>query len=403
MKDLLAPPGRPALDALRAPGTLVVLDFDGTIAPLVRDRTAARLTARTARLLGALAASRPVAVLSGRALADVASRLSGAPVRWVVGGHGAEWPGERPAAGVARRVAGWRRILAERLAHVQGIDVEDKALSLSIHWRGARDPAAAGAAVQRAAAGLPGAALIPGKRVLNLVPADAPDKGGALARLVAESRCARVIFVGDDVTDEAAFRAQLPVPAVMVRVGRDAGSAAAWFVRSRTDVDRLLVLLADGPSSSGASRAAENSPDPLGPVLGFMRTLWAMEHGLNRRSKEMNRRFGVTGPQRLVIRVLSQLGPISPGELAKVLHLHPASVTRLALTLERRRMVRRRGVPHDRRRILLELAPGADRAKGAAAGIIEGLVRDALAAASKREVAVARRLLEQLSERLLGR
>lgn len=244
MRDLLAPAAARVVAGLARPGTLVVLDFDGTIAPLVRDRTRARMTSRTRRLVAALAAAREVAVLSGRGLADLAAKMEGLPVRRLVGGHGAEWPGQPVSPALVRRVAGWRRALDARLGGVQGVDLEDKGVSLSIHWRGARAPARAAAAVAAAAAGLPGAALIGGKRVLNVVPRGAPDKGAALARIVAESRCERVVFVGDDVTDEAAFRERLPVPAVMVRVGRARGSAAAYFVKRRVDVDRLLERLA---------------------------------------------------------------------------------------------------------------------------------------------------------------
>lgn len=243
MRDLLSPAGRATLRGLRRTGTLLVFDFDGTIAPIVRDRTRARLGARTGALLRELAGRHPVAVLSGRSLSDLEQRLAGIPVRWLIGGHGAEWPGEPPPAGLARRVAGWRRALARRLAGVEGIDVEDKALSLSIHWRASRHPAAAAAAVERSVAGLTGAALVAGKRVLNVVPADAPDKGAALERLAEESGCARLLFAGDDVTDESGFAARLHVPAVMVRVGRAPGSSARWFVRRRADVDRLIAAV----------------------------------------------------------------------------------------------------------------------------------------------------------------
>ena len=96
--------------ALARPGTLVVLDFDGTLAPIVEDRHAAGLGARTRRALLALARGGPVAVLSGRAAADVRARLRGVPLGWVIGSHGAEWPGEAgapalapPGGGLARR------------------------------------------------------------------------------------------------------------------------------------------------------------------------------------------------------------------------------------------------------------------------------------------------------------
>ncbi|HSM93040.1 MAG TPA: trehalose-phosphatase, partial [Anaeromyxobacteraceae bacterium] len=240
MRYLLAPSAAPVIAGLGRPGTLLVFDFDGTLAPLVRARGRARLGEGTRRALARVAKALPTAVLSGRAWPDLAAKVAGVPVRWAVGGHGAEWPGEAPPRRFVRRVAGWRRVLDGRLAALQGVDVEDKEVSLSIHWRAARDAAAAGAAVLQATGDLPGARRVGGKRVLNVVPAEAPDKGGALARLVAESGCERVLFVGDDVTDEAGFRARLPVPSVMVRVGRSRESAAAWYLRSRADVDRLL-------------------------------------------------------------------------------------------------------------------------------------------------------------------
>jgi trehalose 6-phosphate phosphatase len=397
VRDLLAPAARSVIGRLRAPSTLVVLDFDGTLAPIVADRRRARMSERTRGLLVALASRLPVAVLSGRAQADTEARVAGAGVRWAVGGHGAEWPGEPLDRARVRRVAAWRRVLSSRLRGVDGIDVEDKALSLSIHWRSARDPARAAAAVAKAAAGLPGAALVPGKKVLNVVPADAPDKGDALARLVSLARCERVIYVGDDVTDEAAFRARLPVPAVMVRVGRAARSSAKWYVGRREAVDQLLERLAREERPAPAPMRA------LGPVLDFMRTLWALEHGLHRGSKAMNRRLGVTGPQRLVLRVVERLGPIPPGSLAGVLHLHPASVTRLARTLERRGMLHRRPDPGDRRRLLLALGPAAARACRGSEWTIEEAVRRALGSSSAREVAVARRVVERLADALLAR
>lgn len=394
MRDLLSAAGAPVIAGLARPGTLLVFDFDGTLAPLVRARGKAQLKDVTRRALSRVAEALPTAVLSGRAQPDLAAKVAGVPIRWAVGGHGAEWPGEPPPRGYVRRVAGWRRRLDERLAGIRGVDIEDKEVSLSIHWRAARDARAAAAAVARAAADLPGARLVGGKRVLNVVPAEAPDKGDALARLVAESGCERVLFVGDDVTDEAGFRARLHVPAVMVRVGRTKGSAATWFVQRRGDVDRLLERLVAAPAPS---------PAALGPALEFMRTLWALEHGLNRRSKDMLRRFGVTGPQRLVVRVVASIGPVAPGRLAKVLHLHPASVTRLAHALERRGFLRRRPDPLDRRRLLLELGPAAPRVERIASGTIEAEVSAALERADPGDVAGARRVVEAIADGLLRR
>lgn len=143
-----------------------------------------------------------------------------------------------------------------------------------------------------------------------------------------------------------------------------------------------------------------NRTSELGPVFGFMQALWALEQGLNRRSKAMHRAHGITGPQRLVVLVVARLGPIAPGRLAGVLHLHPASVTRLARALERRGLLRRRPHPGDRRQILLELAPGGRRVAGRRSGTVEAAVRDALARASRVEVSSAVRLVGRVAARL---
>jgi DNA-binding MarR family transcriptional regulator len=140
----------------------------------------------------------------------------------------------------------------------------------------------------------------------------------------------------------------------------------------------------------------EDVSNRLGPVLAFMQALWALEHGLNAMSKQMNQRLGVTGPQRLVIRVIAQLGPMSPGELATVLHLHPASVTRLSRSLESRRMLRRRIDPRDRRRLLLDLGPAAGRVALPTPGTVEGAIREALAGASSGEISAALALIGRM-------
>jgi trehalose 6-phosphate phosphatase len=244
MSDLLAPGLAPVIESLARPGTLIALDFDGTLAPIVRDRDRARVTARTRAILEHLARHFPVAVLSGRSARDVRSRLDGLAVRWVVGSHGAEWPGEERAHRAWQVLVGrWRVALASRLAGQRGVEIEAKPLSLAVHYRHSAHPGRAVARIDEAVADLPGAAVVPGKRVVNLVPAEAGDKGTALRRLVGLARAKRVLFVGDDVTDEAAFGAELDVPAVMVRVGRDPSSRAGYWLRRRADVDLLLERL----------------------------------------------------------------------------------------------------------------------------------------------------------------
>ena len=161
MADLLSPAMASAVRALARPGTLIVLDFDGTLAPIVGDPGAAVLTRRSRAVLRRLASLYPVAVLSGRAADDVRARLGGADVRWVVGSHGAEWPGEGRQHRAWRSLVGsWRGTLAERLAGLAGVELEVKPLSLAVHYRHSPDPRGAVELITGAVQDLPGAVVV---------------------------------------------------------------------------------------------------------------------------------------------------------------------------------------------------------------------------------------------------
>jgi trehalose 6-phosphate phosphatase len=236
VKWLLSSAGDVELDALKRARPLFVFDFDGTLAPMVRWPERAHMRPRTAKLLRELASRHVVAVLSGRQRADVASRLDAATIRWVVGNHGAEW--ERVAPRLKRRVDAWR--VALEPAMFEGVELEDKGLSLSLHFRGARDPDWAERKLRALAAGLEGVALKRGKRVLNLLPAGSPNKGDALKRLRRLSLCGAALYVGDDDTDEDAFAVR---GALGVRVGPSKHSRAKWFLRGQAEIDALLKRL----------------------------------------------------------------------------------------------------------------------------------------------------------------
>jgi trehalose 6-phosphate phosphatase len=84
--------------------------------------------------------------------------------------------------------------------------------------------------------------VIAGKCVFNLLPDRAPDKGHALQALVEYERCAAAFFIGDDVTDEAAF-VDAPPSWVTVRVGESDDSAARFFIADQDSIDRCLETL----------------------------------------------------------------------------------------------------------------------------------------------------------------
>ena len=96
--------------------------------------------------------------------------------------------------------------------------------------------------------------VVPGKMVVNLVPAELPHKGDALERLMRTERLASALYVGDDRTDEDAFRLGAASGVIGVRVGRARDSAAPWFLRDQGEIDDLLALLAFARTGQRASR-----------------------------------------------------------------------------------------------------------------------------------------------------
>jgi trehalose 6-phosphate phosphatase len=241
MKDILSTDARPVLEGVARGQYLLAFDFDGTLCPIVAAPGDARMTETTRRLLRLVALLYPCAVVSGRSRRDLLPRVGGVPLAAVVGNHGAE-AGYGPVdVSVRALVAGWGAEARRGLAGVPGIEIEDKGLSLAIHYRAAGSTEEAKRLVRGVAETLGGGRVFDGRAVVNVVPSGAHDKGAAVAALLTRVRRARALYVGDDVTDEDAFRNPVVDPGI--RVGRTHLSAAAYYVSSQGDVDRLLVAL----------------------------------------------------------------------------------------------------------------------------------------------------------------
>ena len=242
-----------ALEELARGETLLAFDYDGVLAPLVRDPHGAAMRPRTRALLREAAARWPVAVVSGRAFVDTL-RLSQGIAGVVVGNHGYELGHPRPVPrAVLSRVRGWRRELEGALAG-ERVFFEDKRSTLAIHYGLDRRWRRVEALVHAAAARQQGARLVHGKRVLNVLPAAFPNKGDALVALLGRLRLDRALYAGDDVTDEDAF-AIGPPRVVGVRVG-PGRSAAPFRLRDQEAVDELLERLAGLRTRSSRRRAA---------------------------------------------------------------------------------------------------------------------------------------------------
>ena len=135
-------------------------------------------------------------------------------------------------------------------------------------------------------------------------------------------------------------------------------------------------------------------------TLRFMRWLWAVDHGLQSLSKRMRTTLGVTGPQRLVVRMLGQSPGLSAGELATLLHLHRSTLTGVLRRLERLRIVSRTTSPDDRRRVLLRLTAAGRALDRERTGTVESAVRGALQRVSPTAVATTVGVLSKVAVEL---
>ena len=241
MKDILSTRGREVLQQFAWSNVLLALDYDGTLAPIVARPEQAVLRSETRRLLQEVAVAYPVAVISGRAQADVLRRLRGSGVIEVVGNHGIE-PRHATADFVAQ-VRRWLPLLRTRLQTLQGVWVEDKSYSVAVHYRQSRHKKQALPEILAAVRCLRDVRLIGGKQVVNVLPNGAPHKGFALEKMRDRLGCDTAIYVGDDETDEDVFCLEHPGRLLGVRVGSKRASEAAYYLRNQLALDDLLAEL----------------------------------------------------------------------------------------------------------------------------------------------------------------
>lgn len=128
-----------------------------------------------------------------------------------------------------------------------------------------------------------------------------------------------------------------------------------------------------------------------------MQVWWAVAHALESASKRMHAELGVTGPQRLVLRLIGHHERISAGELAEIMRIHPSSLTGMLRRLEEAELLRRESDPFDRRRALLELTRKGMALNDRRVGTIEAVVDAALSQLSKESVAMTKAVLRAVS------
>jgi trehalose 6-phosphate phosphatase len=242
-------------------GCVLFLDYDGTLAPIVEDPTAAQMTTAMQHVLTVLA-QHPrycVGIVSGRALADLRRRLGDRGL-YLVGNHGLEIEGpgiryQHPDVWRLRpELDSLVQAITGDLETIPGAWVEDKGLTLSVHFRrvpAARVPEVTTRLLKHTSPGIDAGrlALRTGKAVLEIRPRVQWTKGEAVRWILEQIRVERptasrlALYLGDDDTDEDAFRF-LASTGVGIVVGSDRrGSAAQYYVQSTEEVEQLLTVL----------------------------------------------------------------------------------------------------------------------------------------------------------------
>jgi trehalose 6-phosphate phosphatase len=251
MHYLLDPDGEQALREVLDRQPLLAFDFDGTLAPIVSHPDDARIAPAVAERLQRLAARRPVAIVTGRSVADVRGRLGFEP-QHVVGNHGAEdelQPDAVQARGEALHALRVELQQRRPALAAAGVWVEDKGPSIALHYRLAPEREKAQALILDLLTPHDDELLriFPGKMVVNVTSAAAPDKAQAMQALVARCGARSALFAGDDVNDEPVFVAA-PPHWLTVRIGPDLQrpSRARFYLHGPEEIgqmlDRLLAL-----------------------------------------------------------------------------------------------------------------------------------------------------------------
>lgn len=238
-------------DEIEGRSVLLFLDYDGTLTPIVDDPAKAVLSDAMRSTLERLARQCPVAVVSGRDLDDVRSKVGIADICYA-GSHGFDIAGPdtrhiefQKGKEYEPAIADLEHALEAKLEGIPGIMVERKRFSLAVHFRraGSKDRERAQALARQTLADWPQFQVSPGKMILDICPDIEWDKGRAvhwIAHHLALDARAIKIYIGDDTTDEDAFRALQDDGIGIAVLETPRPTSARFFLRNTTEVETFL-------------------------------------------------------------------------------------------------------------------------------------------------------------------
>ncbi len=250
-------------DLLSGRRPAVFLDYDGTLTPIVERPEDARLPERTRDAIRRLARIVPVAVVSGRDLADVRGMVGVDGIAYA-GSHGfdllrPDGSAEQRARDFLPELDAAERTLEPRLQRIPGARIERKTFAIAVHYREVEEDRVpeVDAAVAEVTATHPRLRRTGGKKVFELRPDVDWDKGMALLWLLNSLGLKGddlPVYVGDDVTDEDAFRAvrDRGIGVVVRGEGDDRRTLARYGLRDPDEVRAFLELLAEASEGGSA-------------------------------------------------------------------------------------------------------------------------------------------------------
>ena len=247
------------------------LDYDGTLTPIVRSPDKAIISKKTMEILKGLSKNPHcrVAIISGRALKDIKNKIGLEGIIYA-GNHGLEIDGPKikfkihVSSGYMTILKKIKAVLKKKLSKIKGVIVEDKGLTLSVHYRlvDTKDAQFVKTIFHETLAHYIVSNKIktrPGKKVLEIRPSLEWDKGKIVLWLLARLKFSLgkesgvPIYIGDDITDEDAFRA-FRNTGLTVFVGNPGSSHAKYYLKNTQEVDEFLEQILKIKTDEGTCR-----------------------------------------------------------------------------------------------------------------------------------------------------
>jgi trehalose 6-phosphate phosphatase len=219
--------------------TILAFDLDGTLIPISKTFSEVFLDSKIRGKIKSLAELTDIAIVSGRSLANL-KKIVGLKNVVYIGNHGLE--GIRNYSHLVD-LRTWQKEFTVALGDTPGVEIENKKLSISIHFRKTKNRERVRKKVQAVAQTLiPKVRLIGGKAIINVLPTLPVNKGTALLAIMKKKRKSKAFFVGDDQTDEDVFEMNR-TNIFSVRVGLSKKSYAPYYLKSQNQITELLDQL----------------------------------------------------------------------------------------------------------------------------------------------------------------